>query len=159
MKKILIVLVIVMLCLGIVACGSSSAAEEEVTYSVGDPLEYEGVTYTLLSIDTSAGDDWDEPAAGNEFVIVTVKIENNSGEKISYNSLDWQMLNTDGQYADEAWVIFDSDTNLGSGELADSGTKEGTIVFEEPKDATGLKLCYYENILLDDESSFEISLD
>ncbi len=159
MKKFLIVLVILMLCFGVVACGSSSTTEEEVTYSVGDPLEYNGVTYTLLSVDTSAGDDWDEPAAGNEFVIVTVKIENNSGEKISYNSLDWQMLNTDGQYADEAWVILDSDTNLGSGELADAGTKEGTIVFEEPKDATGLKLCYYENILFDEEPSFEINLD
>lgn len=159
MKKFLIVLVILILCFGVVACGSSGAAEEEVTYSIGDPLEYNGVTYTLFSVDTSKGGDWDEPAAGNEFVIVTIKIENNSGEKISYNTFDWQMLNADGQYADGSWVSIDSDTNLGSGDLADGGSKQGTVVFEEPKDAAGLKLCYYENILFDDEPSFEINLD
>ena len=45
-----------------------------------------------------------------------------------------------------------------SGDLMSGGTKEGTIIFEEPIDDSDLTLNYYANIF-DSDYSFQIKLD
>lgn len=128
----------------------------KTTFNVNETAVYEGVNYTVTNVEYSNGDEWDKPSSGKQYVIVTVKIENKSDSKISYNTYDWKMINSQGQEDEESFSTIDSDTNLGSGDLAVDGTKIGTIVFEEPTDESSLKLQYYSNSLFDENSTFEI---
>lgn len=92
-------------------------------------------------------------------MIVAIKIENKSDEKISYNSFDWKMENSNGQEVDTAITIVNTDTALNSGDLNAGGVVEGTLAFEQPQGDTGLKLNYYYNALFDENASFKIKLD
>ncbi len=48
---------------------------------------------------------------------------------------------------------------LNSGELDANGVVEGTIIWEQKQDDTGLKVRYYENVLFNDKYTFEWTLD
>lgn len=130
--------------------------KQKKEYNKNETVIYKGVKYSVTNVKYSNGSDWDNPADGKEYVIVTIKIENTSDKKISYNVYDWKMRNSQGQEESEAFTTIDNDTNLSSGDLAVGGTKEGTLVFEEPKNDSSLKLLYFYNTLLEDEESFAI---
>ena len=161
MKRVLSVIICVLSLSFLVGCTSDSSEVTDIngnaksSFNVNETAVYEDVHYTVTNVEYSNGDEYDNPADGNNYVVVTVKIENKSDEKISYNALDWQMINSDGQEDSETFTTIDSDTNLNSGDLVAGGTKTGTIVFEESKDATSLKLNYYSNVLFDDEGTIE----
>lgn len=157
MKKFLSVLVVLLLSVCLLA-GCGEKEPEKTSFKVGETATAEGVNYTLTKVKTSNGSDFDSPAKGKEYVIVTIKIENKSEETISFNSLDWKMENSDGELSEPAFTIEDTDTALNSGDLKAGGSKTGTIVFEEPKDDSGLKLHYYGNIFTSDESAFHFVL-
>ncbi len=166
MKKFFVsVLGIIFLLFGLSGCGAKSIynsdyddidLKEKISVGINEVAVYKGVNYTVTNVEYSNGDEWYQPSDGNEYVIITIKIENNSDEKISYNTYDWQMINSQGQEDSATFTIIDTDTNLSSGDLIAGGTKEGTIIFEEPKDDASLKLVFYENLLLDDEPNIEI---
>lgn len=157
MKKFLSVLVVLLLSVSLL-CGCGETEPEKTSFKVGETATVENVNYTLTKVKTSKGSDFDKPASGKEYVIVTIKIENNSEETVSFNYLDWKMENSEGQLDEPAFTIEDTDTNLGSGDLKAGGSKTGTIVFEEPKGDEGLKLHYYGNIFSSDESDFHFVL-
>ena len=161
MKKFLISIFLAFLMIGLTGCSSSVGVtdlngNEKTSFNVNETAVYEGEHYTITNVSYSNGDEWNVPASGNNYVIISLKIENKSDSKISYNSFDWQIINSQGQEDDEAFTTIDSDTNLGSGDLAPNGIKTGTLVFEEPKNETSLKLLYYSNVLFDEEPTFEI---
>lgn len=81
----------------------------------------------------TTGSEFDTAKEGYEYVIVSVKIENKSDEKISYNPFDWKVENSNGQEVDTAFTTVNSDT--------------------------GLKLNYYYNSLFDEDASFKIKLE
>lgn len=146
---------------GLVGCSSDTSnnkvtdsnGNEKDSFSLNETAVFKDVSYTVTSVKYSNGTEFDEPASGKKFVIVTVKIENKSKEKISYNELDWKMINSQGQEDDVAFTTVDSDTSLESGDLASGGTKTGTLVFEEAKNESSLKLLYYDNSLFDDKAA------
>jgi len=129
--------------------------ETQDSFNINETAVFKDVHYTLTKVSYSKGDDWDKPADGNNYVIVTIKIENKSDSQISYNVYDWSMVNSQGQKDDAAFTTIDNNTNLSSGELMPGGTKTGTIVFEEPKNESSLKLLYYNNSLFDENESFK----
>lgn len=162
MKKIITAILSILIILGSTGCTENSSnkvtdlnGDNKVVFNINETAVYEDVHYTVTNVEYSNGDDWDKPADGKNYVIVTVKIENKSGEKIAYNSLDWTMLNSEGQEDDETFSTIDSDTNLSSGDLAAGGSKTGTLVFEEKKDESSLKLLYYSDMFFDDEHTIE----
>lgn len=104
-----------------------------------------------MNVEKSPGDEWDKPQEGNEFVIITVRYENNSDENISYNPFDFQIKNSQGQITEQAFVITEGWSTLNSGELAPCGKVEGTITFEAPIGDEGLQLIYTPNWLFDDK--------
>lgn len=136
---------------------SSSKTESKKEFNMNETVTYKGVDYTVTNVEKSYGSDFDKPAAGKEFVIVHLKIENKSSKKISYNALDWKMQNSQGQEESETFTTIDNDISLNSGDLIPGGVKEGTVVFEESIDDNGLKLAYYSNIF-SDEAQFYILL-
>lgn len=132
-----------------------SNENKKFTYSINEPASYKDVEYTVTNVEYSDGNEWDNPAQGKKFVIVTIKIDNKSDKKISYNALDYKMLNSQGQEDEETFTTINSDTSLNSGDLVPGGTKTGSIVFEEAESETSLKLEYYPS-MLDDKAKFEI---
>lgn len=110
MKKILSILVCAFVLLGITGCVSDSDSSSGVTdtngnkktsFSINETAVFEDVHYTVTNVEYSNGSEYDTPADGKNYVIVTLKIENKSDEKISYNTYDWKMINSQGQEDDE----------------------------------------------------------
>ena len=137
---------------------STEKNEEKTEFAQNETVVFEGVEFTVTNVEKTTGSQYDTSKEGYEYVIVTVKIENKSEEKISYNSLNWKMENSKGQETDTAFTIVDTDTALNSGDLNAGGMIEGTLTFEEPQGDTGLKLNYYDNALFDDNAEFKIKL-
>lgn len=87
---------------------------------------------------------------------MTLKIENKSDEKISYNALDWKIVDSTGdEYIYNPFG--DNNTHLSSGDLNSKGTKTGTVTFEIPEGDSDLTLRYFETIL-SSEHSFQFKL-
>jgi len=160
MKKFLTIILTLVMVFSFAACGSDSSdeAEKKTSFEVGETADMDGAKYTVTGVEYSQGNDWDSPAEGNEYVIVSITVENGTEEDLDYNSLDWQMINAQGQEDSQAFSIIDTDNSLGSGTLKAGGTKSGTVVFEEPKDDGALKLVHYENVLIDDEPEFDVTI-
>ena len=136
----------------LVGCGGSEEEEVKTEFSQNEVALYEGVEFTVNSVERSAGIEYDTPKEGYEYIIVNLTIENKSEEKISYNPYDWKMENSQGQETDQTIVFFNNDTELNSGDLKAGGKVSGTIVFEQPAGDTGLRLNYYENMFNEDPS-------
>jgi|GEM_PF-1483717 len=120
-----------------------------------ETVEYNGVEYSILRVEKNSGKDFVKPKSGYEYVVVFIKIENRSNDKISYNPLDWQMENSKGQETSYTIAGGDNDTALSSGDLNPNGYVEGSIAFEQPVGDSGLKLNYYDNILLTKSPDFQ----
>ena len=127
-------------------------------FEIGDKVDLNGTVITVKEVKKSPGNDFDKPKDGMEYVIVTINIQNNSDDKISYNPFDFKIQNSDGQITDMAFSIVDTDTSLESGELAIGGQVEGTVAFEEPKDDPGLILIY-QSSFWDDNKVIKIQLN
>lgn len=123
-------------------------------FNQNEIVEYEGVRYRIVSVKKSQGSTWDTPNKGKEYVIVTLKIENNSTKKLDYNEYDWKMSDSTGNEESHSWSTIDSDHSINSGSLDKGGVKQGSIVFEKPKGDKGLRLRFYDSFL-DDDYTFQ----
>lgn len=147
----------------IVACVAGNGKDEKENlvkdYKQDQVVKYNDVEYSIVKVEKTQGtNEFCMPSEGNEFVKVTVKIKNNRDEKISFNALDWQMVNADG--IEDAWgaIICDGEELFGSGDLDAGGTYEGLLVWEQKIGDDNLRLRYYTNLLLDDEYTFQWKL-
>jgi len=149
--------VIAVIIVGAVAAGGSGeeepkkvannkAAETSATpqkeFKIGDTVQLGDNVLTVTKVDKSAGNEFDKPKQGNEFVIVHVRIENKGKDKIDYNPLDFKLQNSNGQLVDAAITGIGNDTALQAGQLTPGGKVEGSITFEAPKGDTKLQLQY-----------------
>lgn len=129
-------------------------------YTQSEVATYKDVEYSVVKVEKTQGtNEYIKPKDGYEYVKVTLKINNKSDKKISYNALDWQMVNANG--IEDAWGSYtgDGDIKLNSGDLDAGGTVEGVLIWEEPVNDDNLRLRYYDNVLLDDEYTFQFKLD
>lgn len=124
---------------------------EDQVFSVGDKVDLDGTVVTVTNVEKNTGGEFDSPKQGNEYVIVTIRIENGSDETISYNPFDFELKNSNGNITDMTFTIIDTETALESGELATGGFVEGTVAFEAPEGDTGLQLIYTPNMFFDDK--------
>lgn len=155
-----ILLGIVVIAIISVAVGGSKEDNFQKEYNQGDIVTYKDVQYSITGVERTKGENmfW-QAKEGYEYVKVTINIKNNSDEKISYNPLDFQMVNGEGAEASVFSITAEDDVLLNSGELDAGGTVEGVIIWEQKEGDTGLKVRYYENVLLDDDYTFEWTLD
>ena len=133
--------------------------EEKTEFSQNETVTFKDVDFTVTNVEKTTGSEYDTAKEGYEYVIVTVKIENKSDKKISYNPYDWKMENSNGQEVDTTFTITNKDTELHNGDLNAGGMVEGSLAFEQPQRDTGLKLNYYDNALFDEDASFKIKID
>lgn len=111
-------------------------------YPVGEYAVLDDAKMKVVSIDKSNGSDYDKPKAGMEYIVITIEINNTGDDNLSYNPYYFSMINSKGQVSDQTFSTIDTDTSLESGELLSGGIVEGTIVFEQPINDTGLYLQY-----------------
>ncbi|OJH20282.1 hypothetical protein BLX88_04085 [Bacillus obstructivus] len=111
-------------------------------FNVGEAVKMGDNVLTVTKVEKSNGNEFDKPQQGKEFVIVTVQIENDGKDNISYNPFDFKMANSQGQITDQTFTTINNDTALQSGELAPKGKVSGTIAFEMPTGDTALQLQY-----------------
>ncbi len=119
-------------------------ATTEKIFSMGDLITYNGVDYKIVKVETSEGNYYKTPEDGNQFLIVTVYIKNNTGAKIPYSYVNWTMSNSKDE---EKKIIFTSinvDDALYSGDLVIGGIKTGSMVFEQPINDPKLRMNFYE---------------
>ena len=129
-----------------VAQNEENKVEEKTEYNQGEEAILGNGAITVTKVEKSNGSQYDKPKAGKEYVIVHLTIENKGEKNLSYNPYYFKMQNSQGQQENETFTIIDQDTSLQSGELVAGGKVSGTIVFEEPKDDTGLTLIYSDSI-------------
>lgn len=156
MRKTIILVLVAVLALVLSGCGESDAGakkvdsdndseqqqdndngkegEEQKEFSVGDHIKKDGVIRTVTNVERSDGTEFENPDDGTNFVIVNIKIENESDDEVSYNPFDYKLKNSKGQIKDSGISMIDQDNQLDSGKLAPDGEVEGSVVFQAPED-------------------------
>lgn len=160
-KPIGLFIVLGIVVLAIIGGMSASKDEEkrQKEFKQNEVATYKDVDYSIVNVEKTQGSsEYIKPKDGYEYVKVTIRIENKSDSKISYNALDWQMVNADG--VEDAWGTFtaDDDNTLSSGELDAGGKVEGVLVWEEKIGDDNLRLRYYDS-LVDDKYTIQFTLD
>ena len=156
--KWIIIGIVAIAIIGIVM-SNKEEKERKKDFSQKEIASYKDVNYSITKVEKTQGkNQYFKPKNGYEYVKVTVKIENKSNNKISYNALDWKMVNSDG--VEDAWGSFtaDDDVTLSSGDLEAGGKVEGVLVWEQKKNDNNLRLRYYETIF-DKEYKLQFKLD
>lgn len=160
-KKWLIILGFIIMIAIIVSVNEKDSEEQmKREYNRDEVVTYKDIEYSIVKVEKTQGNNeyW-KPKDGYEYVKATIKINNKSDKKISYNALDWQMVNSSG--VEDAWgsITAEDDIMLSSGELDAGGVIEGTLVWEQKIGDDNLRLRYYHNLLFDNSYTFEFKID
>lgn len=129
---------------------ASGSSQKEKTdpklYQIGQQATYGRASITVEKVTKSDGNDIEKPKDGMEYVIVSIKEKNSGTDKnISYGQEYFKMQNSKGQISDATIVSVDNDTELQDGELVPGGEASGSLVFEEPKNDTGLVFMFVDD--------------
>lgn len=149
--------IIALVVIGALMSGQKEAARKK-DFTQNETATFNDVNYSITKVERSQGTEFFKPKEGKEYIIVTIKIENKSKEKIPYNAMDWKIVDSTGD--ENSYTLFggDNNTDLNSGDLNASGVKTGTVAFEVPKGDKVLTLKYYDNIFSEDYS-FQFKLN
>lgn len=120
--------------------GNDSTLSE---FKVGDQVKLGDITFTVNeSIDNYLSDNqFERPSAGNKFIAVDVKIDNNgNGSEYIYLS-NFNIQDASAYKYEAKWYEIKA-PGLKSGDIAKGSSLRGWVTFEVPNDATGLKLSF-----------------
>ncbi|HDR4483499.1 TPA: DUF4352 domain-containing protein [Bacillus cereus] len=106
--------------------------ETKKEYSIGETIKLGDHRLTVTDVKKSSGGEFDKPKQGHEYILVAVNIYNGGKEDISYNMLDFEMRNGQGNITRPTLSTINQNTALNSGQLAPNGQVTGTVVFEQP---------------------------
>ena len=125
-------------------------------FQIGDIVELDDVTVTLLNVTKSTGSQFNKPEEGNVFVLCEFEISNNSNEELAVSS----MLSFEA-YCDD----YACDYSLGAlmekgskdqldGSVAPGKKMKGVVGYEIPTDWRKLEIQYTLDILDSDKIVF-----
>ena len=116
---------------------SENKPTEKTTFKVGETIAFDGKEVTVKSIDRNwdSGNQFIKASDGKEYVKANVSIVNKSNSELSFNTFDWKIEDTNGAIEGPSGTAFTASDNLGSGDLAVNGKKEGSVIFEAAKDS------------------------
>jgi len=122
---------------------STPKTEEKTEFAVGETIDIDNKQLTVTSIERNyeTGNQFSKPESGNEFVLVTVTIQNNSKSDLMYSTFNFQLQDSNGVKHNEAITAL-TEGRLNTGTLAPAGKITGKLAYEVPKDDTGLKLVF-----------------
>lgn len=121
---------------------SESQQAEKTEFKVGETISFDGkeVTVKTLQRNWTSDNQFTKPRDGKEFIKANVTIVNKSTDELPFNKFDWKVEDTNGAIEEPSFGN-SADDDLGSGDLAVNGKKEGSVIFEVPA-GSSIKLHY-----------------
>lgn len=97
--------------------------EEDHEAEVGQSVRLSGYTATVTGSRTAPG------LIGGSVLIAEVSVQNRDDEAQPFSQFDWRLQTPGGQVIDP-WGLTEEDDDIGSGDLVNGGSVEGTVSFE-----------------------------
>ncbi len=128
---------------------SSTSTEQVVVLpKIGEAVQDKDLSFTVKSIETAAtvGSSYSKKTAQGMFNIITIEIKNVGKETVSVDSSQFQLLDAQGNKFDRsvegqtAMGLSKGAVDLFLQQVQPSLSVTGNLVFDIPKEATGLKL-------------------
>jgi hypothetical protein len=109
-------------------------------YKVGDVIAMGTTTLTINEVAYPAGDQFNQPQAGNKFLVVDLTLENKGAQAISVSTLMQMSIKDAGsrKYAVDIMASMASGGTSPDGEIAPGEKLRGQVGFQVPANATGL---------------------
>lgn len=107
--------------------------EEQVNGVVGDVVPVNDVTVRVMNKYYSNGNEKYQPKEGKKFLVVDVQLKNNGNESVPYNPMNFSFIPSNKEGIPTAVTMYHKDDLLGIGTLLPYQVRNGTIVFEIPK--------------------------
>lgn len=123
---------------------STQTSEPQKTeFNINETVSFDDreLTVTQIQRNFQTGNQFSQPEAGNEFVVVSVELKNNGSSEMSFNPYDFKLQDSNGVQKSQSFVV-SVENQLDSGTLAPGSKVSGNIAFEIPQDDSGLKLIY-----------------
>ncbi len=151
------------------AAASSPASKEDIPsssriYQAGETADFNGIQITLNDYEESAGDEWNLPAEGNEFVFVHMTLTNQSS---SDNDLVVSSMANFENYCDDTKLDYSasaftalattSDYQKLDGTLSPGETLDGYLSLEVPSNWSTIKIRYSNKVWSEETVSFQIT--
>lgn len=114
------------------------------SFAVGDVIEMGDLTMVVLGWSTPPGDEFSQPEAGNQFVVVDLLFVN-TGQSADSLSTMLQMQLKDGTnqvYDIDLMAAVVAGASSPDGEIAPGERIRGSVGFQTPTDATGLQFVF-----------------
>ena len=121
---------------------SNSTPELASSYKVGDVVKTGDYVFTTISVngDAPSGNEYTKPTAGNRFVTVELSIENKGTTKTTISTvLNMYLKSGDGSKFQQSFLVNNKPID---GELLANDIIKGSVTYEVPKTASGLKFYY-----------------
>ncbi len=126
-------------------------------FKVGDVVtDMKTWEITVLKVATSKGSEYDQPKAGNHFLVITVKLKNISQEEQHVSSdLQFTLRDTEGYQYTESYL--DSAKPSPGGKVEAGGLVSGDLVYDVPVSMHQFTLSFESNIFQSGQAIWDIS--
>lgn len=138
------------------ASTTSNDSDENKEYKVGDTISVGGQEITVTNVQRNYKAKLGTANDGQEFIKVTVKLENKSDKNISANSLYFKIQDSNGTIENDHIDGYSMDDYFNASEIAPKGSKTGSILFEVPKGDNNLTFIYEPNVLSDKQVKIKL---
>lgn len=124
--------------------GNIISGNDNKEYKVGETVTMNNHSLTVTNVQRnySTGNKYMAPGSGNEFIKVTVKLENQTSGDINVSSYDFKVKNGNGSAEFPKSATYSLDDKFDNTQLSPNGVKTGSLIFEVPKGDSNLKLIY-----------------
>lgn len=124
---------------------NEKVSPEETSFSIGEAVKVNDITLTITNIEKVSGPEYTTLKSEEEYVVITVTIENTSSSDFYYTSSDFSLQNSLGVTNGFSTTKANEESRLKSGNLAPGSSVTGTIAFRAPKNDPSLVLRYCDN--------------
>ena len=125
-----------------------------LTGQIGEPVKLSNSTVTITDVEYNfPTKEYEEPAPGKKYMVITVYITNTSNKSIRYDGYDFM---SQDQTGDRQHAIYLSTISqeLKYGELAPGGKKIGQLAFEVPEKSS--MEIFYDNRDINQQIAFDL---
>jgi hypothetical protein len=122
---------------------SSGTTSQPGVVNLGQSITVDGVTTTALSVEPLEGDGTINPASGNKYEVVGMRLQNNESTTQLYNPFDFHVFTGDNQERDVEIIVPDTYTGnqqLAEGNLDPNGSVRGDLIIQVPMNDHNVKL-------------------
>ncbi len=123
---------------------STDTGGASTVVNIGQKITSNGVDCTVVSVQKIDGDSYAQPDAGNQLIVVHVKLENHSSQKQAYNVFDFHSISKGQAHIEFIFTpsAYTANNRLHYGELLPGATVEGDIFFQVPIDDHQVKVSW-----------------